>query len=261
MQMLSWEAQWLQYRAKLATQLSLPSYVRVLPVMSQTPARTVVNITMPPLAVLGQFSEMQLDFGLSCAGNMNRDCSVWDRIATVTADCGDGNFELGRWINAFQRREGRWLSQAPLLPLLYPTNGSGQCEMSAAVAGDDWLIHLDLRFSSTSKGTLGLGLPQSVVPVVFPNMNEGFNSAAYNANRTMAFKTAEHESVAVVAIITGHSGCEFIPTSHHFMVNGHEFSTLEPQYSDRFMQAGSALGCANKTSRGAVPNEVTYARL
>lgn len=34
-----------------------------------------------------------------------------------------------------------------------------------------------------------------------------------------------------------------------------EVNTLEDRYFDRFMQAGTPYGCANKTSRGAVPNE------
>jgi hypothetical protein len=62
--------------------------------------------------------------------------------------------------------------------------------------------------------------------------------------------------VGVAAIISGHGGCEFRATSHHFLINGRlEFNTLEERYFDRFMQAGTPYGCANKTIRGAVPNE------
>ena len=73
------------------------------------------------------------------SGNADRDCSVWDRIFTLTVDCGAGEVELGRWINAFQRRA--------------------------------------------------------------------------------------------------------------------DYNTSAPEYADRFMEAGTALGCADKTARGMVPNE------
>ena len=59
--------------------------------------------------------------------------------------------------------------------------------------------------------------------------------------------------IQVVAIISGHGGCEFIPTSHHFVVEGVEYNTTAA--SDVFMNAGSDYGCTDFVSRGASPNE------
>ena len=133
-----------------------------------------------------------------------------------------------------------------------------------AIAGDDWLMSLTLRFT-TDAGPLGLGQPSSVVPIVYPghgsdssqpgHYDGGFSSPAYNANRTIQFGSQGAKHAAIAAIITGHGGCEFVSTSHNFTVNGQSFSTLSPEYADRFMQAGTEFGCANKTIRGAVPNE------
>ena len=38
-------------------------------------------------------------------------------------------------------------------------------------------------------------------------------------------------SVRVAAIITGHNGCEFQPTSHHFVVGGVDFNTSSSKYT------------------------------
>jgi len=120
--------------------------------------------------------------------------------------------------------------------------------------GDSWLSTLNLRFSQKEKSW---GQPNSVLPLVYPNPTINFNGPSYNENRTISFQVPVWASkrVAVAAIITGHSGCEFEPTSHHFVVNGRDFNTSAPEFRDRYMEAGSPLGCAEKTNRGAVPNE------
>jgi hypothetical protein len=250
---------------------------------------------------------------------MDRDCSVWDRIITLTATCAtlDGGeelpltysapFELGRWINAFQRKAGRWLTPAPLLPLLFPGGNSSLADERAAYSvdsssysdggetakrsvcnfstssgtGDHWLASLTLRFTprttpphSTRATSMSLdspvaleaewGQPISVVPLKYPDCAAGgsFKGPSYNANRTLSFEVPPGVTrVAVGAVVTGHGGCEFQPTSHHWVINGQingqtpDFNTSDPRYEDRYMQAGSAFGCADKTARGAVPNE------
>ena len=201
------------------------------------------------------------------SGNADRDCSVWDRIFTLTVDCGAGEVELGRWINAFQRRVGHWLTTVPLLPLLYPAaasggggGGGGVCNVTVADNGDPWLATLNIRFGaaqSADEKQAAFGQPSSVVPLVYPNPSQGFSGPAYNQNRTVPFSVAAGTTrVAVAAIISGHGGCEFQPTSHHWVMNSRaDYNTSAPEYADRFMEAGTALGCADKTARGMVPNE------
>jgi|ERR1712216_812102 len=242
------------YTSRLGESLAEPAYV--VPITDQVPCGNVVQVALPSKDTLQPFDAMMLDFALSCAGNMDRDCSVWDRIISLTADCGGGRHELGRWINAFQRKEGHWLTAAPFLPLLYPNGTSSTCNFTVTTGtGDHWLQTLNLRFTKSKPSSLGQ--PRAVVPIVYSNMGEGFNGPNYNLNRTIHFSSplAETHRVAVGAIITGHSGCEFQPTSHHFVVNGHDYNTSSLEYRSRFMEAGSALGCAEKTILGAVPNE------
>lgn len=61
-------------------------------------------------------------------------------------------------------------------------------------------------------------------------------------------------AVQLAAIISGHGGCEFVPTSHHFVVNGVDFNTSTIAF-DRFMLAGSKFGCTRQVPQGAMPNE------
>lgn len=63
----------------------------------------------------------------------------------------------------------------------------------------------------------------------------------------------ETEQVKLVATITGHgsdnNGCaEFCVTSHHFIVNGRANVKV-------FKNAATAMGCAQRVSEGAIPNE------
>lgn len=266
LQMVTWEAAWLGYTARLHKRLSHPAFV--LPVFDRAPVASSVAVQMPPRTLLQSFASMQLDFSLSCAGNMDRDCQVWDRIVSVAADCGVGSFEVGRWINPFQRRVGRWLTSTPLLPAFYPSgDDSSVCNFTASIGlNNPWLVSLNLRFAHADAAAgepwpgeqPAWGQPALALPVVFPNASDSFDGPGYNDNRTMLFRMGfDVTRVAVAAIITGHSGCEFQPTSHHWIINGKErgSNTLDPRYYDRFMQAGTPFGCANKTARGAVPNE------
>ena len=220
---------------------------------------------MPAQAQLQQFSYMELDFSLGCSGNMDRECSVWDRQVALYVDCGaaSGKVEIGRWINSFQRI-GRWVSTVPFMPLLASPRGPATpatCNFSATVDnGDHWLSTLNIRFglspapatmisigASTAAATVDdpgapTGQPTSVVPIVYPNNGQGFGGKSYNANRTIDIDVPSGtKRVGVAAIISGHGGCEFAATSHHFVVTDGgakslEVNTLEDRYFDRFMQ-------------------------
>lgn len=268
--MLSWGGQFLDYSTKRDAQLRAPALV--VPVFDQAISGTVVTVKLPPQALLAQFPSVELDFALECQyGNMDKACSVWDRIVSVGAVCSteeDGGnesgardvpvaFELGRWINAFQRRVGRWVTRTPVLSGL----GGATCNFTFELGmGDPWRATLNVRFSTLAVSSSQLYADTSSTElIVYPNPSQGFSGPAYNVNKTVTFTPPPGtKRVVVAAIITGHGGCEFQPTSHHYIVNGNNasyYNTSTAQYYDRYMLAGTDFGCADKTYRGAVPNE------
>ena len=212
--------------------------------LSPPPAPHLPLPLSPPLscaawqAQLEALDRVELDFALRCpSGNRDRACSVWDRIVSVSAACaGRPAVEVGRWVNAFQRR-GRWLTPTPLLHGL----GGQTCVFTFAVP-DPWRATLSLRFAATAPAAAER---RTVERVAYPNPSDQFTSRAYNANRTVAFTPPPGtRRVEVAALITGHGGCEFQATSHHFVVNnrttggGGGYSTLQRPYADRYMLAG-----------------------
>ena len=281
LRLIGWEAQWLGYMEDITRRVSEPALV--IPVFDQAETGTVSkNIVLPSEKQLGAFSmgKAQLDFSLECpSGNMDDSCSVWDRIVSVTAVCegepdsasSPSPIEIGRWINAFQRR-GRWMTETPLL--------AGMQGMTCAFTfnvdlNDPWRASLSIRIplstsisgkpfctltSSLSRSASCLPPPRAflVEPIVYPNPSISFDSPSYNLNKTFAFSPPKGtKKVEIAALITGHSGCEFVGTKHTFMVNGKRpgYSTSDPRYRARYMEAGSDLGCANLVRNGSVPNE------
>ena len=110
---------------------------------------TTAAVTLPEQELLAQFPAVELDFSLECpTGNLDSACSVWDRIVDVTASCRRGTgtvlaFELGRWINAFERRVGHWVTRTPVLSGL----GGAACNFTFAVGlNNPWRATLNLRF-------------------------------------------------------------------------------------------------------------------
>ena len=279
--MLSWAGQYLDYSKRRDAQLKAPALV--VPVYDQDISGTVSTVTLPPQALLAQFPSVELDFALECPyGNMDKACSVWDRIVSVGAVCTlpaarpasaaaattaaattaaattaaatTTSFELGRWINSFQRRVGRWVTRSPVLSGL----GGATCNFTFELGmGDPWRATLNLRFSTlVVKSTPLYANTVSTAPIVYPNPSQAFSGPAYNVNKTIEFTPpAGTTRVVVAAIITGHGGCEFQPTSHHYIINGNNascYNTSSDEYNDRYMLAGTDFGCADKTYRGAV---------
>jgi hypothetical protein len=275
--MIKWAGDWLGWRAALATRLASPSYV--IPVADKAPldGKVAHLISMPPAALLRSFRMLELDFALQCGGAVDDDCSVWDHTITLTAVCadpsdnqevkvrrlgepgGDAN-ELGRWVTAFKRRSGRWLTDATTrIPLLL---GGSQCAFTLKVGGENWLGTLNLRFThheseAKKKDTKEKKpAPFAWFPLQFPNNTTKFDSPKYNVNRTLTFTPpAGVKSVYITALITGHGECEFRASSHHFAIDGVDVANSSDIAFDQYMAAGSPLGCAAWSSRGAVPNE------
>ena len=84
--MLSWAAAYLDFEKTRDAKLAMPALI--VPVFAQAPTASVVSVTLPRQDLLSQFPTVELDFGLECPnGNMDRACSVWDRIVSVAASC------------------------------------------------------------------------------------------------------------------------------------------------------------------------------
>lgn len=160
-----------------------------------------------------------------------------------------------------RRRNGRWLTDvSPLFPLLTAQT----CEFTMQTGGETWIAdELSLRFSGFAEegvlpGTTDTpppALPASLYNCVWDNPSTSFKSSDYNQNRTLMVPIPPGTTrLQIVAIISGHGGCEFIPTSHHFLVNGEDYNTTAAA-PDVFMNAGSDYGCTDFVSRGASPNE------
>jgi len=253
LRMLGWQAQWFEHQTLRSTQTMQSAFV--IPVFDAAMTGTTKSITLPSTYLLRQFDSVTLDFSLLCPlGNMEEQCSVWDRIVSVTAECDEvPSFEIGRWINAFQRR-GHWLTPTPLLPSSF---GGKQCNFTFSVGlNNPWRASLNIRLShNILKESI---VETFMVPIVYQNPSESFTSKTYNDNKTMPFVVPKGTvRVELVSLITGHSGCEFTPTSHTFSINNrpNEYSTLDASYFDRYMEAGTPYGCANKIIYGATPNE------
>ena len=255
---IGWEARWLGYAADVANRVAEPAFI--IPVFNQARTGTTsANLFLPTEPQLAAFSveKAELDFSLECpSGNMDGACSVWDRIVSVTAVCGkEPPMEIGRWINAFQRR-GHWLTATPLLAGLLGRS----CAFTFNVdLNNPWRATLSLRFplATAAAGANHLRAFHAE-PIVYPNPSINFNSPSYNLNKTVSFTPPKGtRKVEVAALITGHSGCEFVSTEHTFTVNakGPGHSTSEAAYRERYMQAGTDLGCANQVRNGSVPNE------
>merc|ERR1711871_1075397 len=295
---LVWELQWLNYQADIRRRTSQPAFVvplsgsRGSSVPSWMPWNATVDFPASLVAaVYGTESapvSMEIDMQLTCAGNHDKDCSVWDHCVVLTAHCqhhnslnnepGGGRFELGRWVTPFKRRVGRWLTPATeLMPLLFGSHKSGStCSFHMEVGGEAWRAAVSLRFIPHSIPTSKYwGAPSDGIPLTFPNTQTNFDSPAYNNNRTVTVSVPSAATrVAIEAVITGHGNCEFLPPSHHYEIRSsgcHNDSAkqekkevrshLHGTYSssdiafDRYMQAGTPLGCAYLVSKGSVPNE------
>ena len=80
--------------------------------------------------------------------------------------------------------------------------------------------------------------------------DKNYNKKYHTRRITIPSETSQ---VKLVATITSHgsdnNGCaEFCVTSHHFIINGHSNVQV-------FKNAATAMGCANRVSDGAIPNE------
>ncbi|KAK7886532.1 hypothetical protein WMY93_026153 [Mugilogobius chulae] len=242
---INWQAQWFDFRTSLLTKLQSPATVLSVfdKVHMQGDAGAQTTVQLPS----GDWDTLELDVSLSCPSSRDSSCPQWDHTVQLFVCCDPHsemcNLELGRWITAFRRGIGHWLTDvSPLLPLL----DSSTCTftMKTVPWAMLWIVSLNLRRNSSASFR------------VTSLYSGGTFDKDYN-KRYQPFKftvPVSAKKVELYAVITGHgsdeNGCgEFCVTSHHFTVNSVYNNTLT------FNTAGSPLGCTLKVPEGAVPNE------
>ncbi|KAK2809769.1 hypothetical protein Q5P01_000494 [Channa striata] len=254
---INWQAQWFDFYADLQLQLQNPA--KVVPVFDKVQMQgdkgAVATVNLPP-GVL-DFDTLELDASLLCPSRRDLSCAPWDHTVQLFVCCDPHspycNMELGRWITAFSRGTGRWLTDvSPLIPLLDGNNCT--FTMKTAPWAKPWIVSLNLRFSvSNQTGDRSERLHPFKVMSLYSggnfdkNYNKGFQPMKFSV-------PASTRKVELFAVITGHgsdeNGCgEFCVTSHHFLIDGVFNNTRT------FDSAGTALGCAMRAKEGAVPNE------
>ncbi|XP_047217316.1 uncharacterized protein si:dkey-256h2.1 isoform X2 [Girardinichthys multiradiatus] len=254
---INWQAQWFEFSAGL--QIKLQSPAKVIPVFDHVTMQgdkgAVATVDLP--SDLWDFDMLELDASLSCPGRRDSSCAQWDHTVQLFVCCDQlspyCNTELGRWITAFRRGTGHWLTDvSPLIPLL----DSNKCTftMKTVPWAMPWVVSLNLRFSVSNQ--TGEGLEKLHPFRVMSLYSGGTFDKSYNKRyQPMKFPIpSSTKKVELYAVITGHgsdeNGCgEFCITSHHFLINAVYNNTR------RFDSAGSALGCTMRVKEGAVPNE------
>ena len=161
-------------------------------------------------------------------------------------DCSCANsFEIGRWITTYAR-EGRWVHDvSPLLALLK----KGGMQRLSYSAGNTYVTHLHVRLSNRGKG-------RTPTEITWLFGGGGYHQS-YNEKYEPAVVSIPSDAahVEIVAHITGHgfgvekANCaEFCNHTHHFRLNGAEFSHDQPW-------VGMQYGCAFQVPEGTVPNQ------
>lgn len=261
---INWQAQWFDFYVELQTKLQRPA--KIIPIfdreLMQGEKGAVATVDLP-LDML-EYDLLELDASLSCPGRRDSTCAHWDHTVQLFVCCDQSgpycNTELGRWITAFRRGTGRWLTDvSSLRPLL----DSNKCTftMKTVPWAMPWYTSLNLRFSVsnqtatgnfTEDGDEGSLLPFRVMPL--------YSGGTFDKNYNKRFKPIKFsvptstKKVELYAVITAHgydnNKCgEFCVTSHNFLFNAFFNNTLV------FDSAGSPLGCAMRVKEGAVPNE------
>ncbi|XP_076868448.1 uncharacterized protein LOC143519176 [Brachyhypopomus gauderio] len=254
---LSWQAEWFDFAEDLAGRLERPAaVVSVLDdVLMQGKAGAQATVQLP--TALQDYDTLELDAALSCPGRRDETCAHWDHTVQLLVCCDRFGpycgLELGRWITAFRRGTGRWLTDvSPLLPLL--SNDRCALTMKTVPWAMPWMASLNLRFSHSNRSG---NSSETLYPFMLtPLYNGGTFDRDYNTRfQEIKFTIpVSAKKVELYAVITGHgsdeNGCgEFCITSHYFLVNNMYNN------SQTFESAGSALGCALRVGEGAVPNE------
>ncbi|XP_072249772.1 uncharacterized protein [Leuresthes tenuis] len=254
---INWQAQWFEFFADLQIKLQSPAEVVSVfdKIQMQGEKGAVATVDLP--LGLWDFDTLELDASLSCPGSRDSSCAQWDHTVQLFVCCDHlgpyCNTELGRWITAFRRGIGRWLTDvSPLIPLL----DSNKCTftMKTVPWAKPWIVSLNLRFSASNQ------TGDSVEKLRPFRVMSLYSGGTFDRNYNKRYQPVKFpvpsltKKVELYAVITGHgsdeNGCgEFCVTSHHFLINAVFNNTRI------FDSAGTALGCTMRVKEGAVPNE------
>ena len=246
----------------------------------------------------GLVKKMVIEMSISCADYSNEaSCPPWDHVVQLYGCCGqtpcnpytEGR-EIGRWITAFGRSIGHWLSDiTPLSPILMSSEGNMQtCNFTAftvpwagQAAHAKWLIETKLIVQTETADERAVAVTATPSPsILFPWTNHGQNPDTssifhwYVVNLTyaenfpaFAFPPASMRSGytkgRVVAYLTGHGGdpncAEFCAVVHRFTItNAHtqaEVATLWANFTLPISDGAEGCATAMKVRSGVVPNE------
>ncbi|XP_075266555.1 LOW QUALITY PROTEIN: uncharacterized protein LOC115396397 [Salarias fasciatus] len=162
---INWQAQWFDFSADLQAKLQTPAKIVSVfdKVLMQGDKGAVATVQLP-LGSLLDWDTLELDASLSCPGRRDSSCAQWDHTVQLFVCCDPlgpfCNTELGRWITAFRRGIGRWLTDvSPLIPLLDSSNCS--FTMKTVPWAMPWIVSLNLRFgvsNQTGRNRLSVGV-------------------------------------------------------------------------------------------------------
>ncbi|KAG9345206.1 hypothetical protein JZ751_009751 [Albula glossodonta] len=167
-----WQAQWFDYLGQLQERLRIPAQVVTVFHNTLMHGDKGAIATVELQADMVNSDVLELEVALSCPGRRDETCPHWDHTVQLFVCCDYFspycNRELGRWITAFRRGIGHWLTDvSPLLPLL--TTGKCTFTMKTVPWAMPWMASLNLRFRSSNYSGSALGCAARVVEGAVPN--------------------------------------------------------------------------------------------
>jgi hypothetical protein len=247
------------YRAALRARLAAEPSPTLVPVISaETVTERVLDrpIALPDAATMAGFDTLEFDVQITCHSGA-RDCSEWDRIADIELcmnDACDERRELVRWITPYSRPgRRRWVIDASPFLGLFRDGGARTLHV---VMGPSWERATE-REVSISMRLFDSGATDTSVDVQRAFTGGNFD-ATYNASQAPFHFTppAGTTRVELVVLISGHGqtdgdGCaEWCNHEHDFTLTGHAAHHVSFDG-----EAGLAMGCADKSSEGAIPGQ------
>ncbi len=213
------------------------------------------NISIPSVGI--DETDLMVDFSLSCQSASNFGCGIWDRVVGVYVCCDSEasscGVELSRYITAFRRGEGNWVTNIThLKPLLKPGD---TCRISIESTPELWYVTMDLRFL---RPTIYKKQQTPVKTIPLWNGQITFDQN-YNNRSAAKINIAKGTSKVVLSsVITGHGyddfGCgEFCATTHHFKFFDESKKEIA-HYVQNFSlpDTNPQFGCANLGYRNGI---------